>query len=118
MYRKDKTGQWVGTLSYNFTKPISPKRGIAKTLKIALLLANKEAAPRTRAEILKMIGVPKKVAEKKGQSACLFTALCWNEVIYYDKTTRTYIQGNRFQEFMQYLTVLKETSKALHFMVS
>ena len=136
MYRQNKNDQWIGTLSYNFTKPISSNKGVAKTLKVALLLAKEEAAQLTRKEILTGIGVPKESAEKKGQYACLFTALNWNKVVVYDKTKRAYTKGERFKEFMQYtlsllaenpslkqkhkkeyLQVLKYSSNASHFIM-
>lgn len=134
-YRQNKDTQWTGTLSYNFTRPIHPKKGVAKTLKVALLLLNE--SPKTREEILLRIGVAAKVAAKKGQYSCIFTALNWNQVILYDKTKRAYIQGERFKEFMaftlqliasdptikkkhkkEYHQVLKATSNALHFILT
>lgn len=136
MYRNNKNDQWIGTLSYNFTKPISTK-GVSKTLKIALLLLNAEAAPKTRSEVLKGIGVPKQIAERRGYNSCIFTALNWNKVIEFDKKTKSYIKGERFKEFLEYtlqlivanptlkqkhkkeyLLVLKATSNVLHFMMA
>lgn len=99
MYRKNKSDQWIGTLSYNFTRPVSNK-GISRTLKVALLL--REEKPKTRGDILYAVGVKKDRAYKKGQYASLFTALVWNKVIEYDKKVKHYIKGERYAEFMEY----------------
>ena len=124
--------QWQSTYSYRLTRPVSRTKGIAKTLQVALLLANKQTM-KGRKEILKAIGESR--WESKGQLACLFTALNWNNVIKYDKETKSYTQGRRYKEFLEYslnlmkhlniqhkhkdeyLTLLRETSQTLHFIM-
>ncbi len=134
MYRKNKSDQWIGTLSYNFTKPISSK-GVSRTLKVALLLI--DTKPKSRGDILYAVGVNKARAYIKGQNACLFTALVWNKVIEYDKKEKNYVKGERFKEFMEYTfdmfnknpdfkkkyrreykEVLLQTSNALHYILN
>jgi hypothetical protein len=134
MYRKNKTDQWIGTLSYNFTRPFSNK-GIAMTLKVAILLSKDK--PKSRGDILYNIGIPKKRAYRKGSYTCLFTALIWNNVIEYDKKNKEYKKGNRYREYMEYAqkcfvgnpklkekykkeyqSVLLEASNSLHFIFS
>lgn len=130
-YRKNKSDQWIGTLSYNFTRPVTIKH-LAMTLKVALLLSKEK--PKSRGEILHKIGVSKKRAYRKGMYACLFTALNWNKVIEYDKKNKEYKKGDRYREYMEYTqkcfaknpelkekykteyqNVLLEASNSLHF---
>jgi len=130
--RTNKNSPWIGTLSYNFTKPVSKTKGISNPLKVALLFADGNTM-KSRKLILKAIGEPR--WEAKGQLACLFTALNWNAVIHYDKEQKCYIKGRRFNEYMEYtlkemnqlhlqtkhkkeyLTVLKEISNTFHFIM-
>lgn len=134
MYRKNKTDQWIGTLSYNFTRPLSNK-GITMSLKVAILLIKDN--PKGRGEVLHKIGVSKRKAYTKGMYACLFTALNWNKVIEYDKQSKAYKKGERYKEYMEYTlsyfnqrpklkekyriayqNVLLESSKVMHFIMN
>jgi hypothetical protein len=133
--RQNKNSPWIGTLSYNFTRPVSAK-GVAKTLKVALLFTQTEVIHK-RSDILERIGVSKKDSKKHGYNACLFTALNWNRVIEYDKSIKGYKRGERYREFMEYTLnifgndpklkmehnktyqeVAKASSNALHFMIA
>lgn len=131
-YRTNKDSEWQATLSYNFTRPVSKTKGIANTLKVALLFVNGNTM-KSRALILKELGEPR--WKSKGQLSCLFTALNWNHVIYYDKKLRCYVQGKRYREFLEYslkqivklqlkqqhnkvyLQVMKESSLSAHFIL-
>ena len=124
--------QWQATHSYKFTRPVSRSSGLAKPLQVALLFNNNQTM-KGRKEILKAIGESN--WKTRGQLACLFTALNWNSVIKYDKETKSYIQGRRYKEFLEYslnlmtrlgiqnkhkteyLTLLRETSQTLHFIM-
>ncbi len=130
--RINKDSKWIGTLSYNFTRPVSKTKGLAYTLRVALMFTADKTV-RTRALILKELGEPR--WNVQGQLACLFTALNANDVIEYDKESKSYIKGSRHKEFLEYslvmihkhnlkdqhkeeyLTILKELSQTLHFIM-
>jgi len=132
MYRTNKNSEWLATLSYNFTRPVSKTKGLANTLRVALLFAEDNTV-RTRALILKELGEPR--WEAKGQLACMFTALNTNRVIKYDKESKSYIKGSRHKEFLEYcfrliqdlnlkdtykeefVVIAKEVSQSLHFIL-
>lgn len=127
--------EWVRSHAYKFTKPVSTKR-LSLPLRVALLLAE-GSSPKSRTEVLKLIGMSDVVANRKGQYTGIFTALNWNQVVVYDKKSKTYTKGKRFKEYMQftltlmvanpeikkkfkkeYLQVLKCASNAAHFIMA
>lgn len=100
-YRKQAPDSpWTTTLSYHFTDPCSKER-ISNPLKVALLfLTHKEI--KSKKEILKLIGYSKEKYSLPGYLSGLFTALNWNEVVKYNRDSKTFQPGPRFQEYLEY----------------
>jgi len=129
--RQNKDPQWTSTFSYNFTCPVS-KHKVAYTLKVALMFSG-DRTMQSRSLILKELGVER--WKTKGHLSCLFTALNYNHVIFYDKKQKCYTKGKRYKEFLEYslklmnnlqtklqhneiyLQVIKETSNSAHFIL-
>jgi len=105
-----------------------------RLLKIALLFIEGKSE-KNRKDILIKVGVAKDRASANGQNSSLFSTLMVNGVIEYDKENKVYKSGNRFKEYLQYcaeymslkgthkrrkklyLSMLKESSQAMHFML-
>ncbi len=89
----------IGKPNYRMTHPVTNTK-IAQYFRVALLFAH-DPNIKSRYMILKMVGVPAKRAERKGELATMFTALNDSGVIKYDPELGCYSKGDGFKKLMQ-----------------
>jgi len=129
--------EWVrryGGLHEKGAKPFKADGTPSRQLLIALLFVEGKAV-KLRRDILTKVGVDKEKAKTQGYNSSLFQTLTYNQVIKYDTEKRVYVAGSKHKEFLKYcaeymvlkgfhkkkrkvyLTMMRESSQAMHFIL-